>query len=69
MDKRIKVGDRVATNMGVRLSGVVIHPFLASKATDGTYRAPERHETAVWVRWNDGTSGWIHRAFVQLVQS
>jgi len=59
-----KVGSRVCTTMGVRRTGTVIEPFNWKDSNDGTYRGPTSKEKAVWVKWNDGTKGWIHDAFV-----
>lgn len=57
------IGQRVAKTMGVRLNGIVIRPFNWRAATDGTYKAPDRDAT--WVRWDDGTRGWIHSRFLK----
>jgi hypothetical protein len=62
--KAFKVGQRVRKDMGVRLSGIVVHPMHSSRYTDGSYRPPSRREQAVFTRWDDGTQGWTHREFL-----
>ena len=57
------IGRPVEKTMGVRMSGVVIPAFYWRDATDGTYKAPDRDAT--WVRWADGTKGWIHNCFLR----
>jgi hypothetical protein len=60
----IAIGTRVRTTMGCYCAGVIVPRFYWKDATDGTYRAPERHECAVWVAWDNGTRGWMHEACV-----
>ena len=35
--------------------------------TDGQYRQPLKYEQPVYVKWNDGTIGWINKQFLQVV--
>ena len=58
-----KLGERVHKTMGVRVSGIVIRRF-AGPYTDGQYRAPTSKDHPVFVRWDDGTVGWIDEAFL-----
>ena len=60
---KFMIGQPVEKTMGVRMSGVVIPAFYWRDATDGTYKAPDRDAT--WVRWADGTKGWIHNRFLR----
>lgn len=53
------VNSRVVKHMGVRMEGVVVVPFPWQSATDGTYRAPLSIDDPVFVKWQDGTQGWI----------
>lgn len=55
-------GQRVVKTMGCRMEGTVIPSFPLEDADDGTYRSPASHEKPVWVKWSDGTKGWIHSA-------
>src|SRR5208282_4645232 len=54
-----QIGQRVQKTMGVRLTGRVIAPVPRSQWSDGTYRAPNSRDQAVWVQWSDGTKGWV----------
>lgn len=62
--RKLAVGTRVQKDMGCRLVGTVVWPIALAQCTDGTYRAPMSHEHVVWVRWDDGSIGWTHRAFI-----
>ncbi len=61
---KFPIGSRVHTTMGVREAGTVIVPLSSSdKYTDGSYRGPENgreRRSAVYVKWDNGTQGWIN---------
>ena len=59
------LGARVRKVMGVRLAGAVTPRIPCWECSDGTYRDPGPRESAVYVRWDDGTVGWVHRQFLQ----
>ena len=61
----MKLGDRVLKNMGVRQVGTVVESVPRHLWSDGSYRYPESGESPVWVRWDDGTMGWIHECFLE----
>ena len=61
--KRLAIGTRVHTTMGIRQSGTVTAPFYWKESTDGTYREPTTKDI-VWVRWDNGTKGWSYRRHV-----
>jgi len=70
--RRPRLGDRVSKVMGVRESGTVVAqvgcrvrriPY--RECTDGTYRDPRPLERVVYVRWDNGTVGWVHLQFLQ----
>jgi len=61
-----KVGQRVETTMGIRQRGEVI-PRFYGPFTDGQYRQPEGRERPVYVRWEDGTKGWIQEPFLRAI--
>lgn len=63
-DCKFKIGQRVERTMGVKQAGEVINAF-SGPYTDGQYRAPERHERPVWVKWDDGTKGWIQASAIR----
>jgi hypothetical protein len=64
----LSINTRVQTIMGCRLVGTVVSP-MSPPFTDGQYRQPEGFEKreAVYVRWDDNTYGWIHRALLQVL--
>jgi hypothetical protein len=64
VSKKFPVGDRVVKNMGCRMEGTVIPPFSHKEADDGTYRPPLTRDKPVWVRWSDGSRGWINEVHV-----
>jgi len=64
--RRFRIGDAVATDMGVRERGRVVKPFPWKDCTDGQYRPPGPRERVAWIQWEDGTRGWIHRVFLRL---
>ena len=61
---KLKPGTRVRKDMGLRQSGVVVPPFPKSAYTDGQYREPQPNEVVVFVKWDDGTQGWVHGQFL-----
>jgi hypothetical protein len=65
MRNNLKTGTPVRKTMGVALSGVVIGKIPRDRYTDGQYREPLSHERPVYVRWSDGSRGWIDRPFLQ----
>lgn len=71
VDRDFPIGTRVITTMGVRQAGVVVPSFYWKESTDGTYRAPDHAEherkEAVWVKWDNGTKGWISAAHLTRV--
>jgi hypothetical protein len=64
-----KPGTRVTQTMGIRQSGTVLQAIPHySGWTDGQYRYPQTKRewrNAVGVRWDDGTQGWIFKAFLE----
>ena len=58
-------GTRVVSRMGCRTTGTVsAERWHRRDCTDGTYREPERHESPVYIRWDDGSRGWAHSAIL-----
>ncbi len=68
MSKKFRLGDVVIKTMGVRQIGEVIPYISLSAYTDGTYREPHSNEMKyiVYIRWSDGTKGWIHDTHIEL---
>ena len=60
----IRIGNRVRKVMGVVQSGTVIPIVPVSKYSDGSYRAPYNREYVVYVKWDDGTVGWVNTTHV-----
>lgn len=65
MRAEIKIGTQVVTTMGVSREGCVIRPIRPEEYSDGSYRRPESHESAVYVEWSDGTRGWSHTVHIK----
>lgn len=61
---QFKVGTPVHKRMGARLRGVVIKPVPFINCTDGTYRDPQAGEDPVYVKWEDGTVGWVNGKYM-----
>ena len=64
MRNDLKRGIRVLKTMGVAGSSVVIGRIPRDLYTDGQYREPLPYERPVYVRWSDGSRGWIQRPFL-----
>jgi hypothetical protein len=64
VSNRFPTGTQVATIMGCRMEGTVVKPFLHREANDGTYREPPPNAKVVFVRWSDGSKGWINETQV-----
>jgi len=60
----IRVGNRVRKVVGVVLTGTAVPAMPVEKYTDGSYRRPREDECAVYVKWDDGTVGWVHAMFM-----
>jgi hypothetical protein len=64
---KLPKGTPVRKTMGVALSGMVIRRIPRDQYTDGQYREPLPHERPVYVRWSDGSRGWIQQPFLMPV--
>lgn len=64
---RFNYNDRVRKNMGIVMVGRVIHPISPASYTDGSYRRPESREKPVYVKWADGSQGWIHSVYLERI--
>jgi len=58
----LRVGDRVKKVMGVVEHGTVVREM--HDYSDGSYRRPYGHENAIFVKWDDGTKGWVNNVHV-----
>ena len=48
------------------MDGTIIDYVYYKDADDGTYRPPEKKDRPVYVRWDDGTKGWICASHISL---
>lgn len=64
--RKLPIGTKVKTIMGCRQYGVVISSVGNRQYTDGSYRPPYPNQKVVYVKWDDGTVGWMPSHYVTL---
>jgi len=51
--------------MGIVRTGVAVRVMPPEKYTDGSYRRPRTSDNPVYVKWDDGTRGWVGNEYVR----
>jgi hypothetical protein len=59
--KRLRIGDRVAAEYGLHVTGVRV-----GRDAKGTVTATSPYHTRVLVKWDNGERGWAHREALRI---